>query len=95
MEDGTGTALAFISGDACRQWLRFPAGVWKALEEQILPQEGEFLYVGSKATTTSGSLAGRILSFYCHSSTHLRRPLDMTADRMVNNNNKGTSHGVY
>lgn len=47
VEDGTGEALLFLSGDCCRAWLKLPANVWKLLEENILPHEGEFLYFSS------------------------------------------------
>lgn len=91
VEDGTGTATMFISGEACRQWLKLPGGVWRVLEEQVLPHEGEFLYFSSSSGkgTRMTSLAGRILSLYCEASAHLRRPLHITADRFMNNFSQG------
>ena len=47
VEDGSAQALIFINDDCCRRWLKFPASIWKVLEEQVLPHQGEFLYVGS------------------------------------------------
>lgn len=47
VEDGSGQALIFMSGDCCRNWLKLPPNVWKVLEETVLPHEGEFLYFSS------------------------------------------------
>lgn len=47
VEDGTGQALVFFSGDCCRSWLKLPANVWKILQDNVLPHEGEFVYLSS------------------------------------------------
>lgn len=47
VEDGTGQALIFLSGDCCRSWLKLPANIWKILQENVLPHEGEFVYLST------------------------------------------------
>lgn len=47
MEDGTGHALVYLTGDACRRWLKMPNGVWNTLQRHSLPHEGEFVYLSS------------------------------------------------
>jgi len=84
VEDGSAQALIFINDDCCRRWLKFPASIWKVLEEQVLPHQGEFLYVGSK-THPNASVAFRILSSYCDAAVHLRRPLHIMTRKFGNN----------
>ena len=50
VEDGSAQALLFMKDDCCRRWLKLPANVWKILEEQVLPHQGEFLYLGPVST---------------------------------------------
>ena len=56
IEDGSSQALMFINDDCCRRWLKFPASVWKVLVEQVLPHQGEFLYVGSVSLRSLANL---------------------------------------
>lgn len=44
VEDGSGKALIYLTGDCCEKWLKLPPNVWKTLKEEILPLEGEFIY---------------------------------------------------
>lgn len=85
VEDGSGTALLFLSGDCCRKWLKLPAGVWKILEDQVLPHDGEFVYPSVRNRPLGSSLAVQILYYYCDVSVNLRRPLHIMADVFVNN----------
>lgn len=85
VEDGTGQAVIFFSGDCCRSWLKLPANVWKILQENVLPHEGEFVYLSSKSRAPALSLASQILSLYCETSVHLRRPLHVIVDKFTNN----------
>ncbi|XP_046457393.1 uncharacterized protein LOC124204384 isoform X3 [Daphnia pulex] len=85
VEDGTGQALVFFSGDCCRSWLKLPANVWKILQDNVLPHEGEFVYLSSKSRPPAVSVASQILSLYCDSCVHLRRPLHVIVDKFTNN----------